>query len=406
MLRKLYAMIRVGFFLEFAYPISFLFFIILPVAFTAAVSAGLGGMMNETDEPPQEVRSQLYVLSQDTGDLSGVLMETLEENNLEPIAIEELPEDAFTLEIPAGFSEDLMSGKAVTMVFHTLPTNSASQAVEQYIRASISRLGGAVLVAEMGLEQASSSGLIETESEKERFFREVLEETLVASETPIATSEITWAGDINLEVSRSMATSAEQASAGQIVTWTQITLLAAAEVFVAEREGGTLRRLLVSPSPRFLTLLGKLLSRLILGLVQMAILFFGGSLLFGVQWGKSPLALLVVSLSFALATVGLGTLIATFVRSRSQANSVVIGLAMAMSALGGAWYPLEITPPLYRQVVKILPSNWAMQAYTDLLVRNAGLTEVLPAVGVLLLFALVFISVGILRFRRFDQSAG
>jgi ABC-2 type transport system permease protein len=203
-----------------------------------------------------------------------------------------------------------------------------------------------------------------------------------------------------------MATSAEQASAGQIVTWTQITLLAAAEVFVAEREGGTLHRLLVSPSPRFLTLLGKLLSRLILGLVQMAILFFGGSLLFGVQWVKSPLALLVVSLSFALATVGLGTLIATFVRSRSQANSVVIGLAMAMSALGGAWYPLEITPPLYRQVVKILPSNWAMQAYTDLLVRNAGLTEVLPAVGVLLLFALVFISVGILRFRRFDQSAG
>jgi ABC-2 type transport system permease protein len=254
----------------------------------------------------------------------------------------------------------------------------------------------------MGVEQARESDLLSNDEDAVLFFNEVLEETLKASETPIAESEIIWAGRINVDVSRDMATSAEQASAGQIVTWTQITLLGAAEVFVMERERGTFRRLLISPSPRILILFGKLLSQLALGLFQMALLFVGGTLIFGVRWGESPWALLAVSAAFALATVGLGLLLATFIRTRGQANSTVIGLAMALSALGGAWYPLEVTPPLYREIVKVLPSNWAMRAYTDLLVRNAGFHDVLPAVGVLLLFAAVFLMVGILRFKRLD----
>ncbi len=402
MLRKLFAMIRIGFLLEFAYPISLLFFIILPLAFTAAVSAGLGGMGGDSEASPEEVVSPIFVLSLDEGDLGEVLVESLKENNLTPEMVSAFPKEGFKLRIPADFSSLLQSGETASVIFYTQPANSASQAVEQYVRAATSRLAGAVLVAEMGLEQARDSDLIQTDEDAALFFNDVLEETLKASETPIAESEITWAGRIQVDVSRDMATSAEQASAGQIVTWTQITLLGAAEVFVIEREKGTLRRLLVSPSPRSLTLFGKLLSRLALGLFQMALLFVGGTLIFGVQWGTSPGALLAVSAAFALATVSLGMLLATFIRTRGQANSTVIGLAMALSALGGAWYPLEVTPPLYREIVKVLPSNWAMRAYTDLLVRNAGFQEVLPAVGVLLLFAAVFLTVGILRFKHLD----
>jgi ABC-2 type transport system permease protein len=402
MFRKLFAMIRVGFLLEFAYPISLLFFIILPLAFTAAVSAGLGGMGGDSEAPPEVVVSPIFVLSLDEGDLDEVLIESLKENNLTPERVSVFPEEGFKLQIPADFSSLLHSGETVRVTFYTQPTNSASQAVEQYLRAATSRLAGAVLVAEMGVEQARDSDLIQTDEDAALFFNDVLEETLKASETPIAESEIVWAGRIRLDVSRDMATSAEQASAGQIVTWTQITLLGAAEVFVIEREKGTLRRLLISPSPRSLTLFGKLLSRLALGLFQMALLFVGGTLIFGVQWGTSPGALIAVSAAFALATVSLGMLLATFIRTRGQANSTVIGLALALSALGGAWYPLEVTPPLYREIVKVLPSNWAMRAYTDLLVRQAGFQDVLPAVGVLLLFTAVFLTVGILRFKHLD----
>jgi len=359
MFKKLFAMLRIEFLLEFAYPISFLFFIILPLVFTAAVGAGLGGMMAPEEETkPEAVSQQIYILSKDKGPLVEDLKNALPEYNLVSTSVESLPEDEFALEIPDGFSSNLLNGVETTVTLHILPTTSASQAVEQYVEPAISRLGGAALVAEMGLNQSIESGLVESTQDERKFFEEILTQTLAASEEPLAQTEINWAGDVNIETTRTTATSAEQASAGQIVTWTQITLLAAAEVFVAERESGTLRRLLVAPVRRSVVLGGKLLSRLALGLVQMAILFVGGSLLFGVNWSRDPLALTIVSLAFALATVGLGMFIATIVKTRGQANSVVIGLAMGLSALGGAWYPLEITPPIYRQIVQILPSTF------------------------------------------------
>ncbi|MFP4343882.1 MAG: ABC transporter permease [Anaerolineales bacterium] len=402
MIHKLWAMIRNEFLREFAYPLSLLFFIVLPVIFTAAVGTGLGGR-GAGDETPQEFGTPLYVVSADEGPLVTTFLDALDETNLQPELVGTLPEESFGLEIPAAFSEDLLNGEAVTITLHTRPTTSASLAVEQYVQAAVSRLGGAALIAEMGVTQILGSESDGTEEERRDLYRSLVEETLAASAEPFATAEVAWATGTELTaVSRDFPTAAEQASAGQIVTWVQITLLGAAEVLVSERLGGTLRRLLVAPAGRATVLGGKLLARLVLGLVQMTVLFLSGAFLFGVNWGQDPLAVAAVSVAFALATVGLGMLVATFVRTRGQASSVVVGLSMALAALGGAWYPLEVTPPLYRQLVQILPSTWAMRAYTDVLVRNASLADILPHVGVLLLFALVFTLLGVLRFGRYE----
>ncbi len=402
MIRKLLAMIRNEFLVEFAYPLSLLFFLVLPLLFTAAVGLGLGGMMDGGNDEPPDIRARLYVVSADDGPLVENLFESLSTSNLLPQRVETLPEDVFGLEVPADFSARLLAGEAVTVTLHTLPTTSRSQAVEQYVQAAISRLGGAALVAEMGATQARESGLAATNAEARAFFDGVFEDTLAASQQPNTVPELRWAGDAAVETPRDLPTSAEQASAGQVVTWVQITLLGAAEVIVNERRGGTLRRLLVMPAHRATVLGGKLLARLTLGAVQMTLLFAGGAWLFGVNWGQDALALAAVSLAFALATVGLGMLVATVVRTAEQASSVVVGLAMGLAALGGAWYPLEITPPLYRQIVQILPSTWAMRAYTDLLVRGAGLRDVLPAIGALLLFATAFTALGVWRFNRYE----
>lgn len=404
MFRKLFAHIRIGFLQEFAYPISIVFFLILPLAFTAAVSAGLKGMMDGVDKAPQVYIRQIDVVSHDEGFLADALLDILAKNNLTPQYVDSLGEDIYGLEIPEDFSQKLLAGEDVTIILHTRPTSSGSQAVEQYVRAGISHLGCAALVAKMALEQARNDGLVQGEDQERAFFEDILRETLANSEEPSATTKIEWAGGANIVQERTDPNSNEHASAGQIVTWTQITFLAAAEVFVAEKGAGTLRRLLVSRSSRTMTLTGKLLTRLLLGLLQMVVLFVGGALIFGVRWSKDPLALAAVSLAYALATVGMGMFVATLVKTGGQAQSVVIGLAMGLSALGGAWYPLEITPPLYRQIVQVLPTNWAMRAFTDMLVRNAGLKEVLPSVGVLLAFAVVFITLGLLRFKKLTQD--
>lgn len=402
-MQRLRAMIRHEFLQEFSSPMSLVFFLLLPLLFTAAVGAGLGGMMRQEDETPQEVRTRLYVVTTDSGPLVEALLAVLPEANLEPERVEALPAGEFGLEIPAYFSAALLNGDTVTLTLHSRTDTNASLAVEQAVRAAQGRVGGAALVAQMGLEQARQAGMVTTPEEETAFFRGVLADTLAAAQQPPAVAQVRWpVGTTIVDTANAMTTGAEQASAGQLVTWVQITLLGAAEVLVNERLGGTLRRMLVTPTSRGVILTGKLLGRLLLGLLQMTILLVGGAVLFGVAWGRNPLGVALVSLAFALATVALGILLATWVKTRGQAGSLVVGFSMALAALGGAWYPLEITPPLYRQVAQIFPSTWAMRAYTELLARGADVGRVLPYVGVLLGFAVIFMAAGVLRFQRYE----
>ncbi len=59
-------------------------------------------------------------------------------------------------------------------------------------------------------------------------------------------------------------------------------------------------------------------------------------------------------------------------------------------------------PPFLRSISYIVPHSWALKGYQNLMVRGLGLQEVLPQVGVLLGFALLFFLIAIWRF-RFDE---
>ena len=52
-----------------------------------------------------------------------------------------------------------------------------------------------------------------------------------------------------------------------------------------------------------------------------------------------------------------------------------------------------------QSIVKILPTTWAMQGLLDLLLRGAGVVDILPEAGVLIGFAVLFFGIGVMRFR-------
>ena len=80
---------------------------------------------------------------------------------------------------------------------------------------------------------------------------------------------------------------------------------------------------------------------------------------------------------------------------------VLTGLftGMVMALLGGCWYPLEMFPQTVQNIVKILPTTWAMRGLLDLVLRGQGMAAILPEAGILLGFAAVFFGIGIWRFR-------
>ncbi len=170
-------------------------------------------------------------------------------------------------------------------------------------------------------------------------------------------------------------------------------------MFAYERQKGTLRRLLVTPTAKATYLLGTISGQVVLALGQMLVLIAFGTMVMRLNWGHAPAALAVMLIASTLAAAALGTMLGTVVKTEGQANGLSIMLGMVMALLGGCWYPLELFPPFVRDAVKILPTTWAMQGLLDIVLRGRGLDAVLPEAGVLLGFATVFFVLGIWRFR-------
>jgi ABC-2 type transport system permease protein len=87
------------------------------------------------------------------------------------------------------------------------------------------------------------------------------------------------------------------------------------------------------------------------------------------------------------------------VKTENQAGGLSIMLGMSMALLGGCWYPLELFPDAARTFALALPTRWAMQGLTDIVMRGQGLESVWQEASVLLGFAAAFFVVGVARFR-------
>lgn len=288
-----------------------------------------------------------------------------------------------------------MAASPVELQLQELPNASQALAVEQAVKAVTEQLSGAVSAAHASTDQAILVRPFQSEAEKAQYFDQSLTLARTLTSQPSASVKVTQAATIQPKSVNAF----EQASAGQMVTWTLITMIGAAEVFVDERLGGTLSRLITTPTKKGTIVTGKISGRLILGLIQMTLLIAFGALVLKVNWGRSWAALIVMVIAFALAAVSLGVMAGTFMKTRSQAGWVVVMISMVTSALGGAWWPLEVTPPTYQAVVRVLPTTWAMTGFTDVIVRGQGVAGILPEAGVLLAFAIVFLLIGVRRLK-------
>ena len=386
--------------LEFQDRSTIVFFLILPLVFTIVIGGALGGSSVDDNRIAvafvDEDRSALSAQLQDTLDTSTVIRvmaKSVDEANklLEDKSI------SAKLTVPMGFGNALMAGQSIALKLQAAPGDSNVLAVQQAVDSAASQVGSAALVAQSSISEALSIKPFASEADRQAYFDQSLKMAQDALKNPPARTEVTQAPHVNLKT----ADGNTQGSAGQLVTWVLITLIGASEFLVNERLGGTLRRLAVTPTSKSTILLGNILGRLGMGIVQMILLIGFGALVLKVNWGQSPAALALIVVSFALAAVALGVMLGTFVTTRSQAGSLTVLFSMLFAALGGCWWPLEITPTIYQTVVKALPTTWAMSGFTDVIVRSKGVADILPNVLILLGFAAVFFFIGVRRM-RFD----
>lgn len=199
----------------------------------------------------------------------------------------------------------------------------------------------------------------------------------------------------NLTGSRSSIPPAEQNVPGFSVMFVLMgVLFGIAFGLHDEREWGAITRLLVAPIPRMALLGGKLLARFVVGFVQLVLLFAYGHLVFDLSLGRSPLALGVVMAATVFCMAGFSLLVSAFTRTREQVIPLGLTVIMLFCALGGCWWPLYHMPPWLQQAAQLGFTTWAMEGFHDVILRDRGLLDVLPGVGVLLGYGAACLAAG------------
>jgi ABC-2 type transport system permease protein len=174
-----------------------------------------------------------------------------------------------------------------------------------------------------------------------------------------------------------------QAVAGMAVMMLLFGLIHCGGTLLDERDSGTLERLRLAPGATGALLGGKFLFTWIVGLQQLAVLLLFGKLVFDVPIFRAPLALAVLAATTAAAVTGFGVLFAVLSRSRKQLEGLSTIVVLTMSALGGSWWPLAMTPDWYQKLGHLTLNAWAMDGFQGIFWYGKGLGGILPELGVL-----------------------
>jgi ABC-2 type transport system permease protein len=396
-MKKIFAIAWKDAVIRFASSSELLFFVILPVVFTFLLAGG-------TPNGEQDNRIRLLVVDESNTAISQQIIDELKNSSAvrpEVVAHEEAQSQfdqrraSAVFIIPNGINIASLQNASAEVELLQQPNNLNATIAERAVLTAIRTVSSAISAAQNAVKQREAKQAFASETEKQAYFESSLELAQnIQKDAPERVKIVEGSTPDQIEYDPRA-----NSSAGQMITWVFIPLFGISALFAYERQQGTLRRLLTTPSRKATFLMGTIFGQVGMALVQMLLLVGFGVLVMKLNWGREPLALFVLLLSAALAAAAFGTTMGTFIKTEGQASGLSIMFGMIFALMGGCWYPLELFPPAIQNAVKILPTTWAMQGMLDLGLRGGGLVDILPEAGILLGFAVIFFSVGVWRFR-------
>lgn len=188
-------------------------------------------------------------------------------------------------------------------------------------------------------------------------------------------------------------------ASSQLFLFVFLTSLTASATMIQSRQLGVARRMLATPMRARGIVAGQAAGRLGVAVTQAAYIIVATTLLFQVNWGD-PLAAAAVVILFCLVAAAAAMLIGAVFRTDAQASGFGVGAGLILAAVGGSMAPLEIFPPVMRQIALATPHAWANNAMAEIVRRGGGLADVAVELSALAAYATVLFVLASLALRR------
>ncbi len=366
----------------------------------------------------EDKRMELHVVTQEAeSGLSHQIIgaiETVDESQLrpgEPIIVwdkdyneayhaVENGELAGFIAFPADFTEGIMtgSGAQLEVVVDAGAINDRA-ALNGFAGAIASQLGTYRVIVNASIALLIEGGLISVDMESiTQAVQQIMAD--ISSGQGVGGTEASYIG-INIEKVGEMEEEnpANYVIPGYLVMFVFFAAAVTAETIVRERQNNTLERLLATSVKKESILGGMFSGTLIRGLIQILIFWVVGILVFHIDLGLSPLAVIILSILMVIMSAAFALMLATLAKTQRGAGSLAVVTALVLAPLGGCWWPLFILPRWLQNVAKISPHAWATTGFNKLMLFGADFGAVVPEMLALIGFAVVFGLIAVWRFR-------
>lgn len=170
---------------------------------------------------------------------------------------------------------------------------------------------------------------------------------------------------------------------------------------VKEKNQGTNIRLYTMPTSPIITLGGKVITYLVICLLQFYLIILVGKFVFPLiglasfEFSSNLLGLTVVTLFSGLAAVSLGVLLGTIAKTQEQSSPFGATFVVILAAVSGVWVPTFAMPSFMQYIAKASPMNWALEGYYTILLRDGGIWQTRYMIILLLLFSLLILLIAL-----------
>ncbi len=177
----------------------------------------------------------------------------------------------------------------------------------------------------------------------------------------------------------------------------------AAITLVSWRQNKLLRRLRLAPISTGSIVAARIGIAVTVGLIQLAAFLaiatlpYFGLRLTAAWWMSIPLVICGI-----LAFMSIGLLVGAVAKTQQAATSIANLVILPMAFLGGAFIPLDFAPTWVRDASYAMPLRYLVTGMQDVMARGEGPAAALPAIGILLVFALVVSLIAVRAFRWDD----
>lgn len=282
--------------------------------------------------------------------------------------------------IPAGFTDDLMSGNTPSIRMYELKLSEGSYTL---------RLKLDILTQGM----ASSASLIRNSSQADDHatFTKVLSQTgehKVGSVTD----------DLQLYAKPGLSS-----VTGFTLMFLMGLVSSSVSQIMDDRRRRTMTRMFSAPVRAWEIASGNFLGSFFVGILQIAMILVLSNYVLGYDYGVPIWLHFIVLGAFMLVAMGISSAVAGLIRNTQQASIINSLIITPTCMIGGCFWPISFMPEFMQKAANFVPQKWTIEA-VEILSSGNGLSDITVPLLILGLMALILLAFGSAVLRPSDAN--